>query len=67
MIPDDVFSQMYPLQPDRSAFPAQTPIGMAYVPFQQLTAIYDENTGFKAGTIFPDLDKPWIGSGGCMK
>lgn len=61
MIPDDVFSQMYPMQPDRSAFPEQTPIAMAYVPYQKLTAVYDENAAFEVGTIFPDLDKPWLG------
>ncbi|HEX2938565.1 MAG TPA: spore coat associated protein CotJA [Ruminiclostridium sp.] len=67
LIPDDVFSQMYPMQPDKTAFPAQTPIAMAYVPFQQLSAVYDENAGFKIGTIFPDLDKPWLDGGGDMK
>lgn len=36
---------------------------MAYVPFQTNTTMYDIETGFKNGTIFQDLNKPFLG--GC--
>ena len=28
---------------------------------------YDLSTAFMRGTIYPDLDKPYIGKGGCRK
>jgi hypothetical protein len=31
----------------------------AYVPFQQLACIYPPMKGLKAGTIFPELDRPY--------
>lgn len=45
----------------RSAFPPVTPVGMAYVPFQKFQTVYDAQAGFAAGTIFPELDMPWLG------
>ena len=42
-------------------FPKYTPIGMAYVPFQMWETPYDDAVGFVRGTIFPSLDKPFIG------
>ncbi|MCR5121313.1 MAG: spore coat associated protein CotJA [Ruminococcus sp.] len=42
-------------------FPAETPVGMAYVPFQFWEKTYDEPTALARGTIFPSLDKPFIG------
>lgn len=41
----------------------QTP-GMAYVPWQVFTKAYDPKKALQAGTIFPELDKPFIGK--CM-
>lgn len=40
-------------------FPSRTPLGMAYVPFQFWTDIYDEKQAFKRGTLFPELDYPF--------
>lgn len=41
-------------------------VAMAYVPWQNLNTVYDPEDGFEQGTIFPELDKPWmIGGGGC--
>lgn len=38
------------------------PIAMAYVPWQKLCTIYENlEEAYKAGTIFPDLDKPFTG------
>lgn len=40
------------------------PLAMAYVPWQQWTTTYDMEEGFSAGTIFPELDLPFLG-GAC--
>ena len=42
-------------------FPSETPIAMAYVPFQQWETPYAENKALSAGTIFPSLDLPFMG------
>lgn len=44
-----------------SAFPAETPIGMCYVPFQQWEEPYAENIALERGTMFPSLDLPFCG------
>ena len=49
------------LRQPKTAFPAETPVGMAYVPYQMWEKIYDSNIGFARGTVFPSLDKPFIG------
>ncbi len=43
----------------------QFPLAMAYVPFQRFGRPYDLPKGFQCGTIFPELNKPFLGSGGC--
>lgn len=40
------------------------PIAMAYVPWQTWRDIYDACEGFQTGTIFKELDKPFLGRGG---
>ncbi len=50
----------------KERFPAHTPIGMAYVPFQQWEEPYEIKTGFKIGTIFPELDLPFEPKGGVL-
>lgn len=45
----------------KGKFPESTPIGMAYVPFQKWEQPYDDNIALSRGTIFPSLDKPFIG------
>ena len=42
-------------------FPKETPVGMAYVPFQQWKNVYEPSVGLDRGTIFEDLDKPFLG------
>ncbi len=37
------------------------PLTMAYVPFQTFTSVYDNTTALKNGTLFPELDKPFLG------
>lgn len=46
---------------EMTAFPAETPIGMCYVPFQQWETPYAENIALERGTIFPSLDLPFCG------
>lgn len=36
------------------------PIGMAYVPWQRWGTTYPVDQGLKRGTIFPDLDLPFV-------
>lgn len=43
-----------------SAFPAKTPIGMAYVPFQQWEDVYEIDEAFPNGTLFPELNFPFM-------
>lgn len=45
---------------DMSAFPAVTPLAMAYVPVQSWETPYEELTGFANGTIFPSLYYPFM-------
>lgn len=39
-------------------------LAMAYVPWQHLETVYEPENGFDRGTIFPELDKPFL-AGGC--
>ena len=45
--------------------PNQAPVvGMAYVPWQHLQTVYETENGFVRGTLFPELDKPFLAGGG---
>ncbi len=44
-----------------SALPDTTVLAMSYVPFQTNTNMYDIAEGFTRGTVFPELDKPFLG------
>ena len=37
---------------------------MAYIPFQKLDKIYSPDQGINYGTMFPVLNKPFMGCGG---
>ena len=43
--------------------PEETPIGMAYVPYQQWDTTFSAEEGFPKGTIFPQLYKPFCPGG----
>lgn len=45
-------------------FPPETPVAMAYVPFQSWEKTYDMEAGLARGTVFPSLDKPFLGKEG---
>ncbi|NBH13208.1 spore coat associated protein CotJA [Lachnospiraceae bacterium] len=42
-------------------------IAMAYVPWQFMSETYEPDKALQYGTIFPELNKPFYGKGGCMK
>ncbi|BED92894.1 MAG: spore coat associated protein CotJA [Candidatus Paraimprobicoccus trichonymphae] len=42
-----------------SPVPENAEVAMAYVPYQNSRQIYDIEQGFCAGTLFPELDKPF--------
>ena len=39
----------------------QVALAMAYVPFQRWCTPYEPEVGFERGTMFPALDKPFLG------
>lgn len=41
------------------------PLAMAYVPFQRWCNTYEPAEALSRGTIFPELDLPFLGGGGC--
>ena len=46
-----------------SLFPDNTPLAMAYVPFQQWGETYSDDKALSSGTLFPQLDLPFVGGG----
>lgn len=53
-----------PLQPDRENTQrdclSDMSIAMAYVPMQRWNQVYDMSRGLTRGTIFPELDLPFV-------
>ena len=43
------------------------PLAMAYVPMQKWRDIYDIDVGFSRGTIFKELDLPFLGKQGIRR
>ncbi|MCI5492871.1 MAG: spore coat associated protein CotJA [Lachnospiraceae bacterium] len=42
-------------------------IAMAYVPWQHFQNVYDPDKALRCGTIFPELNKPFLGKrGACL-
>lgn len=48
---------------EMSGFPKNTPLAMAYVPFQQWSDTYDDDKALARGTLFPELDLPFLRGG----
>ena len=46
---------------DMPPFPKNTPLAMAYVPFQKIEGTYNKEEALKAGTLFSNMDKPYLG------
>lgn len=46
----------------KSEYIDKFPVAMVYVPWQHLTNVFENlEEAFKAGTIFPELEKPFKG------
>lgn len=43
------------------------PVAMAYVPWQHFHDVYEPDKALSYGTIFPELNKPFFGKGGCPR
>lgn len=41
------------------------PLAMACVPMQRWRQLFEPADGFERGTIFMELDKPFLGRAGC--
>lgn len=48
-------------------FPVDTPLAMAYVPYQTWGNTYPENVALEKGTIFEELDLPFYGKEGVSR
>ena len=48
----------------RDFFPDDIPLAMAYVRWQRWQDVYEPCKAFQHGTIFMELDKPFLGQGG---
>ena len=52
---------------NRKKTPEWMSLAMAYVPWQEWRALYEAEKGFHCGTIFAELNKPFMGTGGCLR
>lgn len=43
------------------------PLAMAYVSWQEWRDIYEAEKGFRSGTIFQELNLPFLGKGGSRR
>ena len=50
----------YSFNGNMSPLPETLSLAMAYVPFQQMVRTYDMEQALQAGTLFPELDKPFL-------
>ena len=64
---EDFIPRTCPKIKDPSPLPEKPVVAMAYVPFQQWSETFDPMKGFDKGTIFPDLDKPFLYGRGELK
>ncbi|MEG0962987.1 MAG: spore coat associated protein CotJA [Lachnospiraceae bacterium] len=53
--------------PDKPDSLKSMPLAMAYVPWQTFNHVYDPDKALQCGTIFPELNLPFYGKGGCPK
>lgn len=50
-----------------SIFCTDVAIGMGYVPWQKFCGIYEPERALQAGTIFSELEKPFLGRRGMRR
>ena len=65
-------AQMSPRRMDgcpdtRDFFPDDIPLAMAYVRWQRWQDLYEPCKALEHGTIFKELDKPFLGKGGSRR
>lgn len=61
---NEQYGSQYHQMRDKKPMPInKMPIGMAYVPEQVWETPYDVMDGLDRGTLFPSLDKPFLGGG----
>lgn len=53
--------------PDNAYMKSEFVPAMAYVPWQYFTTVYETDKALEVGTIFPELDKPFLAGGRCCK
>ncbi|MGN0484832.1 MAG: spore coat associated protein CotJA [Lachnospiraceae bacterium] len=41
------------------------PLAMAYVPWQHMQNLYEPEQALRCGTVFPELNMPFLGRKGC--
>lgn len=56
-----------PVNMDKTDPLAGMAIAMAYVPWQFMHETYEPDKALHCGTIFPELNKPFLGKGGCPR
>ena len=59
-----IMGQACALKDGRAALPENPALAMAYVPYQSWGNVYEPERALDAGTLFPDLDKPFYGRKG---
>ena len=58
---NDLFKPSFLKRDERTALPADAAVTMAYVPLQLEVITYEHEKGLECGTIFPALNKPFMG------
>ena len=58
-----VEKRSFPAQREQ-VFPANVPV-MVYIAGQEWNCVYPAERALSQGTLFPALDKPFFGKGGC--
>ena len=56
-----------PAVPPRCDIEGKMSLAMAYVPWQTWQDIYEAEKGFHYGTIFQELNMPFLGKGGSRR
>lgn len=57
----DLFKPSFLKKDNRTALPEDATVTMAYVPLQLEVITYEDEKGLENGTIFPALNKPFMG------
>ncbi len=51
----------------KPSLPCDPVVAMAYVPWQQWKDVYEPEVALKNGTLFPELNKPFLAGGRCCR